>query len=240
AGASAQETQRVSRQGAILFGAISANKYSPSPWPHRRIGRARDDCAAANAEYAARKSNASIAPSLIQRAIMRRIISLLPHEEGEFLVRLGVGQQLVPGLPGKALEILDRAGIGGEHLEDLPGLHAAQRLLGAQNRQRAIQAARVEFPVKIHKVLCRMDKPRPGETLLALRVAHLERVLRAQVLEARVDHRQLVEIAVAGGARELQLLDRRRQAALQSVELGLRLVLQQPLAERGVGLRLQR
>src|SRR5207245_1589795 len=41
------------------------------------------------------------------------------------------------------------------------------------------------------------------ETLLALRVAHLERVLRAQVLEARVDHRQLVEIAVAGGAREL-------------------------------------
>src|SRR5436309_7862184 len=161
AGASAQETQRVSRPGAILFGAISANKYSPSPWPHRRIGRARDDCAAANAEYAARKSNASIAPSLIQRAIMRRIISLLPHEEGEFLVRLGVGQQLVPGLPGKALEILDRAGIGGEHLEDLPGLHAAQRLLGAQNRQRAIQAARVEFQIKIHKVLCRMDKPRP-------------------------------------------------------------------------------
>src|SRR5438046_7375399 len=161
AGASAQETQRVSRPGAILFGAISANKYSPSPWPHRRIGRARDDCAAASAEYAARKSNASIAPSLIQRAIMRRIISLLPHEEGEFLVRLGVGQQLVPGLPGKALEILDRAGIGGEHLEDLPGLHAAQRLLGAQNRQRAIQAARVEFQVKTHKVLCRMDKPRP-------------------------------------------------------------------------------
>src|SRR3989454_10276580 len=87
--------------------------------------------------------------------------SLLPHEEGEFLVRLGVRQQLVPGLPGKGLEILDRAGIGGEHLEDLPGLHAGQRLLGAQDRQRAIQAARVEFPVKIHKVLCRMDKPRP-------------------------------------------------------------------------------
>src|SRR5947208_567944 len=81
-------------------------------------------------------------------------------------------------------------------------------------------------------------RSRPREAL-ALRVAHLERVLRAQVLEARVDHRQLVEIAVASGARELQLLDRRRQAALQSVELGLRLVLQQPLDERRVGLRLQ-
>src|SRR5439155_23222381 len=75
AGASAQETQRVSRPGAILFGAISANKYCPSPWPHRRMGRASGDCAAASAEYAARKSNGSIAPSLIQRAIMRWIIS---------------------------------------------------------------------------------------------------------------------------------------------------------------------
>src|SRR3989442_13965700 len=75
AGASAQETQRVSRPGAILFGAISANKYCPSPWPHRRIGRASEDCAAASAEYAARKSNASIAPSRIHRAIMRRFIS---------------------------------------------------------------------------------------------------------------------------------------------------------------------
>src|SRR5438445_765848 len=87
--------------------------------------------------------------------------SLLPHEEGEFLAHLGVGQQLVPSLPGKGLEILDRAGIGGEHLEDLSRLHAGQRLLGAQDRQRAIQAARVEFPIKIHKVLCRMDKPGP-------------------------------------------------------------------------------
>src|SRR3989454_1007199 len=69
----------------------------------------------------------------------------------------------------------------------------------------------------------RARRPQPSGWL-ALRVAHLERVLRAQVLEPRVDHRQLVEIAVAGGARELQLLDRRRQAALQSVELGLRLL----------------
>ena len=65
-------------------------------------------------------------------------------------------------------------------------------------------------------------------------------VLGAQLLQPRVDHRELVEVAVARGARELQLLDRRGQAALQDVDLGLRLVLQQPLAERGIGLRLQR
>ena len=57
-------------------------------------------------------------------------------------------------------------------------------------------------------------------------------MLRAKLLEARIHHRELVEVAVTGGARNLQLLDRRRQAALQRVDLGLRLVLQQALAER--------
>jgi len=39
--------------------------------------------------------------------------------------------------------------------------------------------------------------------------------------------------------RELELIDRRRQRAAQHIDLGLRLVLQQSLAERGVGLGLQ-
>src|SRR2546423_8939018 len=63
-------------------------------------------------------------------------------------------------------------------------------------------------------------------------------MLRAQLLKTRVDHGELVEVAVAGRARELQLLDRRRQAALQRIGLALRVVLQQALAERGVGLGL--
>src|SRR5437867_3092724 len=65
-------------------------------------------------------------------------------------------------------------------------------------------------------------------------------VLRAQLLEPRIDHRELVEVAVAGGAGERELLDRRRQAALQRVELALGLVLQEALAEERVGLRLDR
>jgi hypothetical protein len=65
-------------------------------------------------------------------------------------------------------------------------------------------------------------------------------LLRAQLLQARVDHGELVEVAVARAARELQLLDRGWQASLQRVVLALRLVLQQALAERGVRARLQR
>ena len=45
--------------------------------------------------------------------------SLLPHEEGEFLVRFGVRQQLVPGLAREGLEVLHRARVGGDHLQHL-------------------------------------------------------------------------------------------------------------------------
>src|SRR5687767_5192603 len=58
--------------------------------------------------------------------------------------------ELVPGLAREGLEILDRARIGGEHLEHLPRLHVGERFFRAQNRQRAIQAARVEFLVEVH------------------------------------------------------------------------------------------
>src|ERR1043165_5552879 len=87
--------------------------------------------------------------------------SLLLHEKGEFPVRFRVRDELVAGLARESLEILHRAGIGGEHLQHLPRLHVGQGFLGAQNRQRAIQAARVEFLVEVHKVLCRMPNAAP-------------------------------------------------------------------------------
>jgi len=72
-----------------------------------------------------------------------------------------------------------------------------------------------------------------------LGLAHLALVPGLQIAQPRIDHRELVEVAVAGRARKLKLLDRRRQAALQDVDLRLRLVLQQALAKGGIGLRLQ-
>src|SRR5687767_612448 len=75
---------------------------------------------------------------------------LFPHEESEFFVRFRLRDELVPGLARERLEILHGAGIGGENLEDLTRLHVGQRLLRAQDRQRAVQTARVEFLVEVH------------------------------------------------------------------------------------------
>ena len=67
----------------------------------------------------------------------------------------------------------------------------------------------------------------------------LLRQARAQIAQARVHAGELVEIAVAAFLRQLQLLDRRRQTALQHVGLGLGLVRQQSLALGLVALRPQ-
>src|ERR1044071_249408 len=69
--------------------------------------------------------------------------------------------ELVSGLPRERLEVLHRAGIGREHLEDLARLHVGQGLLGAQDGQRAVQSARIELFVEVHKVLCRMPNAVP-------------------------------------------------------------------------------
>src|SRR6185295_10053405 len=83
------------------------------------------------------------------------------HEKGELLGGFGVRDQLVAGLPRERLEVFYGAGIGGEHFQNLPRLHVGQRFLGAQDRQRAVQPARVEFLVEVHKVLCRMPNAAP-------------------------------------------------------------------------------
>src|SRR5690606_25301114 len=63
----------------------------------------------------------------------------------EFLVVLRRRQQLVAGLLGKRLKILHRTGVGGDDAKHLAGSHLGQRLLGAQDGQRTVQAAGIEF-----------------------------------------------------------------------------------------------
>src|SRR3990172_5702340 len=76
------------------------------------------------------------------------------------------------------------------------------------------------------------DEP-AGLFLALLELLHLDLLELAQ---PRVDRGQRVEIAVAGGLGELQLLDRGGHAALQIVGLGERPGLLGARAERGVGL----
>ena len=59
-------------------------------------------------------------------------------------------QQLVARLPRERLEVARRARVGRDDLQDLAGLHLRQRLLGLQDGQRAVQAAGVDFLVRIH------------------------------------------------------------------------------------------
>src|SRR5918995_5473299 len=79
--------------------------------------------------------------------------SLLPHEESEFAVGFVVRHELMPGLAREGLEVLHRPRVGGDHLQHLSRAHVGERLLGAQDRQRAIEAARIEFLVEVHEVI---------------------------------------------------------------------------------------
>src|SRR5204863_3274597 len=56
----------------------------------------------------------------------------------------------MPGLAREGLEILHRARIGRHHLQYLSRFEVRKGLLRAQDRQRAIQAARVQFLVESH------------------------------------------------------------------------------------------
>src|SRR5688572_16482147 len=82
---------------------------------------------------------------------MVRWLLLALHEKGELLLRLGVRKELVAGLLGEGLEVLHRAGVGGDDLQHLAGGHLVQRLLGAQDGQRAVEPAGVEFFVEVHE-----------------------------------------------------------------------------------------
>ena len=74
-----------------------------------------------------------------------------------------------------------------------------------------------------------------GRSALAL---FLQQAL-LELAQARIHRRQGIEVAIAGPARDLELLDRGRQAAAQVVHLGLGAVLLGALPEGRVGARQQ-
>jgi UTP--glucose-1-phosphate uridylyltransferase len=53
--------------------------------------------------------------------------------------------QFVAGLAGERLEVAHRAGVGRDHAQHVAAGEVGQRLLGLQDRQRAVQSAGVEF-----------------------------------------------------------------------------------------------
>ena len=78
------------------------------------------------------------------------ITLFVPQKEDEFVVALAGFEQVVAGLFGEGLEILYRTRIRRNDLQHLPWPHVRQRFLGAQDGERAIEAACIEFLVKIN------------------------------------------------------------------------------------------
>src|SRR4029079_2328761 len=76
------------------------------------------------------------------------------------------------------------------------------------------------------------------ELLARILLFQVALVLGAQLLQARLHGGELVEVAIPCGTRQLELVDRGGDTAAQRINLGLRLVLAQPLAEGRVRLRL--
>src|SRR5512139_2605061 len=73
------------------------------------------------------------------------VVSLgLANEEFEFALVCAGRNQFVAGLLAEGLHVLQRAGIGRRDGERFSRAQFGQRLLGAQDRQRAIQAAGVQ------------------------------------------------------------------------------------------------
>src|SRR5690606_22853740 len=120
----------------------------------KRISRPETRGAArSNSSTSARSSGASSSgSSAATRSNQLTDAPLLAlHEEGELLLRFGMREELVAGLLGKSLEVLHRAGVGRDDLEHLPGLHVVQGLLRAQDGQRTVEAAGIEFFVEVHE-----------------------------------------------------------------------------------------
>ena len=131
------------------FEAIAALDFFPT------AARERAQRALAEAESAVRKL---LFPAQSQTAL----------SPGEAL--LAVRDELVSGLARERLEVLHRTRVGGEHLQHLPGLQLGERLLGAQDRQRAVQPAGVEFLVEVHASYYAAWTNRRRRPLLPLRV----------------------------------------------------------------------
>jgi hypothetical protein len=72
------------------------------------------------------------------------------HEENKLSVFFALFQQIITGLFRERLKITHRTRISRQHTEYFATEHVRQRLLGFQNRQWAMQAARVEFFIKFH------------------------------------------------------------------------------------------
>ena len=68
----------------------------------------------------------------------------------EIITRGFLGHQLIACLLGKSSKVAQRTLVCGNHFQQLTALHGSQCFFGFQNRQRAIQAAGVEFLVDDH------------------------------------------------------------------------------------------
>src|SRR5689334_16426900 len=86
------------------------------------------------------------------RSISRPPRPSLPlDQEGEDAVLLGVLQKPVAGLLGECLEVAHRARVGRENPQNLPALHVVERFLGAQDRQRAVEPASIDFAIDLER-----------------------------------------------------------------------------------------
>src|SRR6266568_5089943 len=78
---------------------------------------------------------------------------LLAAQEKEVrTVALAVLKQMVAGLLRERLEVAYRCRVGGENVQYLSARHLVERLLGAQDRQRAVQASRIDFTVELQRL----------------------------------------------------------------------------------------
>ena len=90
--------------------------------------------------------------ALIEGACNRERFLFAAHQKRKFKTVLRVRQQGVAGLLGKGLEIAHRAGIRGNDAQDFACRHLGQGLLCLQDRQRTVEAARIEFFLVFHDV----------------------------------------------------------------------------------------
>jgi hypothetical protein len=77
-----------------------------------------------------------------QDAVLEWVSSSAPQVVNEFLVDGLLREEIVAGLLSEGLEVAHRSGIRCQDLQHLAAGHVRQRFFGAQDRQRAIQAAR--------------------------------------------------------------------------------------------------
>ena len=100
-------------------------------------------------------------------------------------------QQGIAGLPGERLEILHRTGIRRQNAQHLARAHVGQRLFRPQNRQRTVQAARVEFLVDIHShpVIWRRSCRTSG---IVPQSENADVSIRKQLRQPQIRHRQAV------------------------------------------------